>query len=104
MPNPYEPPDTGLIENSPVVASSKTWLLTFLIFFILTLFIPVIEFRQINFVHHLPWLLAYIGLATEYWLTAIRYIMLHLALCAALTVLAVNFWHSEHFLPKSKNE
>ena len=84
--NPFQPPNVDSAAIRRIVKHQKRLLLLFGIWFLLTMFIPLIEFHQLSYVHHLAWWHAYIGLfIPEYRSNAILYVASHLAICTVLT-------------------
>lgn len=60
--NPFEPPNVDSAAIRRNVKHQKRLLLLFGIWFLPTMFIPLIEVPQLRYVHHLAWWHAYIGL------------------------------------------
>ena len=88
--NPYGPTGVGASEMRSARNRSRFMLAFFVCCFLLTIFIPIVEYRQVNYIHHLPLFIAYVGLFfPEYRVFAIFYVAGHLAFCSAVSFAAV---------------
>ena len=88
--NPYKPSVVGSSEIRPVENRSKYLYAFFVCCFTLTLLVPVVQYRQVNDIHHLPLFIAYVGLFfPESRVFAILYVAGHLACCLVVSLAAV---------------
>ena len=88
--NPYEPMGLGASEIRSVRKRGNYLPAFFVCCFLLTLLVPLIEYRQANTIHHLPLFFAYVGLFfPESCVFAILYVAGHMTFCLIVSFAAV---------------